>query len=704
MDLGRWAARGLLWAGLLVPLRGQGPVPSVQEPVFTLVFEVKGNSSGGLSASSQVEVQFAPGPVWHGRFGTNFGGKDMRSPQQLFKLRGGLYGLLPGESMCFGILSHRGTASAGGRTLSGPGAIQQDASGVAWSLKEDAARFTRTEDGGELQVGPVVYLDDEPPEFGLLTPGGYDGGPAGSTAYGRLCTFRFTHEELRNLDRVRKSNQASINDATAGVRQFFKSSLSGGGPEDVTEVTVEPDGYDDWIPEGNLDQPGKVGNRLKVKITAHKKGEPSVARKVHLDLLLQDVSMEKGVCLNWPTVGAKPDYGLRLLPEENPELEVIGPDQARTREAVESLTLLVTAHDFGAWGTLHLEAKDEAKREAKVKVRGEEKPDLRMPKDENRNRIADAWELAWAGGLQGVAAEDEDAMPEGDGHTGDVLSRYEEYRGFRISGGAEQTADGGRPRERMTGRHVRTDPRVKDVFICDTVGLGIGAFRASGLQVHLVSAQECGRSQGGAYNPYAINPNRGSFTKGEQHVLRLESGNPGTGYAGEAIMKGGNPSVPRDCQRIVVGAPPAAGTPWLRPDQETLVTLTHELAHACNVKHHGSKAAVDVVRSESLSDHSTQVGDGLLVSEGGNSTASGDVHCYMAYTPNFVQELAHPKFWVWDRAGNRYTATQWNPNSPRFAKYRFCDARGPIELGPAGPAAPGLGDCARQFCVNHLRH
>jgi len=414
--------------------------------------------------------------------------------------------------------------------------------------------------------------------------------------------------------------------------------------------------------------------------------------------------MEKGVCLNWPLAGAKSEYDLKILSDENPELEVLGPDQAKTKEAVESLVLVVTAHDFGAWGTLHVEAKDEAKHEAKVKIRGEEKADLPIPKDENRNRIADAWELKWGGGLRGLAGEDEDAQPVGDGDTGDVLSLYEEYRGFRISGGPELNASGGRPHELMTGKHVRTDPQVKDVFICDALGLGIGAFRASGLQVHLVSTQECGRSQGGAYNPYAINVNRGSFTKGEQYVLRLESGNPGTGYVGEAILKGGLPSVPRDCQRIVVGAPAAAGTPWLRPDQDTLVTITHELAHACNVKHHGGKAAVEVVRSESLSDHSSETGNGLLVSEGGGSTASGDVHCYMGYTPNFVQELTDPGVWVWDREGKRYTAKQWKPDSPRFAKYRFCDAGGGIELGPAGPAESGLGNCIHQFCVNHLKH
>lgn len=471
-----------------------------------------------------------------------------------------------------------------------------------------------------------------------------------------------------------------------------------------TEVSVEPEGYDDWIPEGNLAKPGDMGNRIKVRLKVHRKGDPGTPQRARLTLDLTKVSMEKGVCMNWPTAGAKPDYGLRLLAAENPGLEVLGPDQARTRGPVESLDLVVSAHDFGAYGVLRVTATDLQGQEAKVKVRGQDKADLALPKDENHNHVADAWESAWAGGLRGQETDDEDAQPAGDGHAGDALSLYEEYRGFRITGGPELTGSGGRPQERITGAHVRTNPRVKDVFVCDTLGMGLGAFRASGLQVHLVKPEECGRSQSGAYNPHSINPNRGRASTGEQYVLWMESGSTGNGYAGEAVMKGGEPSVPRDCRRILVGAPVAAGSPWLRPDQETLVTLTHELAHACNVKHHGDGGSVDVVRSERLADHAVESGVGLLVTEGGGSQASGDVHCYMGYTPNFVQEQKDPEVWVWDKAGNRYTARKWNPNSPRFTKYRFCDAGAQVELGPAGPAAAGRGDCVHRFCVNHLKH
>jgi len=45
----------------------------------------------------------------------------------------------------------------------------------------------------------------------------------------------------------------------------------------------------------------------------------------------EKVSMEKGVCMNWPSRAAKSSRGLRFLQEENPELDVPGPDEPKPR-------------------------------------------------------------------------------------------------------------------------------------------------------------------------------------------------------------------------------------------------------------------------------------------------------------------------------------------------------------------------------------
>jgi hypothetical protein len=491
-------------------------------------------------------------------------------------------------------------------------------------------------------------------------------------------------------------------------------------PEEV-QVTVEPfSDYEKWIPEGNLKQPGEPGNRVGVKLRVHKKGDPAAKRKANLVISLADVSEEKGVCMNWPAQGTKADFGLRLPAAENsgfiPSQGATPGQSMKTKEPVEEAEIMVTSHDFGAYGILRVAGKDTNGREVRVVVRGKDTPDLAIPMDENHNHIADAWETKWAGGLQGQETDDEDSLPTGDGHTGDVLSLYEEYRGFRITGGAELTDSGGRPLELVTGFHVRTDPRVKDVFICDTAGFGIGAFRASKLQVHLVRPEESGTSQAAAFNTHIINRNRGAYSKGEQYVLWLEEGSADDNYAGGAVMKGGEPSVPRDCQKIQVRRPVADPSKALSPE-ETRVTVTHELAHACNLKHHGDGNFEDVVKVEYLEDESD--GKGGLAHKKGDvesdpsgslslafetgSQASGDTHCYMGYTANFVRDPQGPRK-VWTMSGATYRARQLTPGLDRYAKTRFCDVPSSWELGPAGLPDAGRGNCNHQFCVNHLKH
>jgi hypothetical protein len=677
-----------------------------------------------LLKSQGTRSQVEPARAWQNTYLTGGG-----TPEELFRNRGSILGMKPGERLQFYASSREGQAtSSSGDVYSvatiGDGLFElaKVGAGIRKVLDRDRqdsipssarvhAELVRTGTGAVLW-----FRDDNPPG------GGYDdfiGNPCiganlniSQAQWRSVFTYTFTNQELANWESLTRTNQAKLVDtqvSTADATLNYKAELRMTQSEDELEVSVEPEsGYDQWIPEGNLEAPAKPGNSLTVYCQVHKKGDPAKPREAELTFTWKMVSSEKGVCNNWPSKGASGDSDLQFLKEENddPYLIVDSPDSARSDGLAEKVRAVISSLDFGAYGTLHITAKDRKGKDLKVRIRGEEKADLALPFDENHNHIADAWEKQWAGGLRGQETDDDDAQPVGDGHTGDALSLYEEYRGFRISGGAELTANGGRPQELIKGHHVRTSPQVKDVFVCDTLGMGVGAFRVVGLQVHLVKPEECAASRNGAFNPHAINPNRGSFTRGEQYVLWVEAGVTGNGYAGEAIMKGGDPSVPRDCQRIKVSAPSASGSTWMRPDQETLVTLTHELAHACNVKHHGDGGTVDVVRSEYLADHTVETGEGLLASEEGGSQVSGDVHCYMGYTANFIQELKAPEFRVWDRDGQWYKATKWNVNTPRFAKYRFCDVPSSWELGPAGPpdVKNGRGDCNHQFCVNHLKH
>jgi len=549
-------------------------------PVFIIVFEEKAvDNSDGKSAVSKVEVQLAPGAEWFGYFGFNSRGGDARTPAKLYRLRGSLFGLKPGERMCFGVLAHKGSASAGGTTITSVPPDQMD----AWGMNEDAARFERTNDGGILSISPFVYMGEEPPEFGMLSPGAYEYGPDGNDSYRNMMIFKLTNDELKNLQRVQKTSRATVTDGIAAVAQTYKITVAGALPEEEIEVSVNVDAYDKWLPQGNLEKAGEAGNKLQIQFQACQSSDPSLKRNVTLDVTLQDVSKEKGVCMNWPERGSQ-NAGLRILKtidgkEVNEGWEVVGQDHARTTEPVESITLTVSSHDFGAYGKLHVVARDETGAEVKVKINNEEKRDLLIPRDDNHNHIADAWELAYAGDLTGSASDDNDDKPEGKpGTNGDGLTLYEEYRGFRITGGSDTAATAAT--EKVTDSHVRTNPKIKDLFVCDLTtgkiaGPGINYFeKIAELHLHRLAAQEISDNR-------EVNFNRGSWTATNQHGLMFLDGPRGSdpeaiSYESDAPF--GPPILTRKIS-VPVGGSFSSG--------DDLATIAHEIGHAVGIAHHG---------------------------------------------------------------------------------------------------------------------
>ena len=357
-------------------------------------------------------------------------------------------------------------------------------------------------------------------------------------------------------------------------------------PEEV-QVTVQTDSaYEKWIPEGNLMQPGEPGNRIGVKLIVHKKGDPTERRKATLTVALMKVSQEKGVCMNWPVKGAKADFGLRLPAGENPAFAPspgAGAGQPlTTRAAVDAAEVLVTGHDFGAYGVLHITGKDAVGRDVRVVIRGKDSPDLALPMDENHNHIADAWEKNWAGGLRGQETDDDEDVPSGQaGSTGDGLTLYEEYRGFKVSGGPERIGDAHLPLELITGQHVRTDPRVKDLFVSDRTrrrvgGSGVVHFgNATGVRVHQLAADEIGDNR-------IVTLNSGSWHSVDQHGILLIDGPPGSDPQ----------QIPLNPESRAFGPPGMTRQVSLPPGRDFssgdgMADVAHELSHAVGLQHHG---------------------------------------------------------------------------------------------------------------------
>lgn len=409
----------------------------------------------------------------------------------------------------------------------------------------------------------------------IKSPIGSDSVTSGSLMFALPFSYSAEEREIRN-----------------GNASFTETWTSPGGTQEMihwtfnpprVEVDVETDkAFDDWIPEGSLDSPGQQGNTVKVHAVANLRGTEGGTGKAKIEFRLRDVSKEKGVCTNWPLKGAKIDDGLRLRVEDNPDLEPItgGGGKVvgfRTRGLVSRADLVISSHDYGAYGVLAVEAKDADGNDAKVRVRGEEKPDLAVPLDENHNHVADAWERKYAGGLAGQETDDKDDAPAGkSGCDGDGLGLYEEYRGFRVTGGPE-TATG----QCVTGSHVRTDPRKKDLFVCDRTagrlgGPGVGHFAsATGLAVHRLAPEELGEDR-------VVNPNGGLGHVTVQHGLVLKDG-----------PSGSDPEqIPADPNSTTFGPPvltahvnlPGGGA---FSSGDGLADVAHELSHAVGLRHHG---------------------------------------------------------------------------------------------------------------------
>ncbi len=391
---------------------------------------------------------------------------SLGTPRALWAARGSLLALRPGERLQFYLAELSGSSvekksnEHGAVRTIGDGQFLHWTGHSKWTDKSQggapadtnpAAEFIRTPKGGLLHFSqghvPAAGLTDF---MGIVTVG------TDSTGWRSVFVFTFTHEELAKWESISKSNHGVVGGISGGSIDY-QAHLVVSQPVSAPEVGVSVDEgiYPSWKPEGNVQAPDQPGNSLTVKIAAHEPRDPSKPRPVKLTLTLSDVSEQKGVCLNFPSRAAK-SAGLRFRKEDFSEdgpLRFVDEKTVMTRgdERVEQASVVVHAYDFGAWGTLHVNALDEADAEAKVMVRGKPTADLKIPRDDNGNRIADGWEI---GGFSADRAWDGEAVA-GQAKSGDGLTLYNEYRGVvALDGGGQRS-------------HRRLEPTAKELFIID---------------------------------------------------------------------------------------------------------------------------------------------------------------------------------------------------------------------------------------------
>jgi hypothetical protein len=224
----------------------------------------------------------------------------------------------------------------------------------------------------------------------------------------------------------------------------------------TSHIVLSIDGdYEKWLPTL---KPNHDPSTLKVKASlSDQKAEPTKIR-----LTLGDVSSYPGIATNFPVDG-KSSLDMYFPKEQPTGIEWIDSVTVRTTEKVRETFASVAVRDYAAQAKLYAVGIDKS---YPGKEQYGDLPFLQLPKDRDVNLIADSWEALHD--AQGRSATwDNDAFPTGQKRQGDGYTFFEEYRGFVVERNAEYDATG----SVISGKHIRTNPDHKDLFVFDPDGL-----------------------------------------------------------------------------------------------------------------------------------------------------------------------------------------------------------------------------------------
>jgi hypothetical protein len=269
-------------------------------------------------------------------------------------------------------------------------------------------------------------------------------------------------------------------------------------------------------------------------------------------------SNEPGYCLNGP-LPLPPDgedsvswKDLQFPAQAGFAVSGIYNDVAETQSAgLSEAVVTVKAYDYGAFGKIRVEflPADSATAVIGVEENGN-KQYTTIPWDDEENTIWDQWWYVHEGGSE----DDVDANPVGKGHSGDNLSRYEEYRGFVTDQG-----------------HLRTDPSKKTALICNKDGIDrvmvvIGP-ASLGYQPVVIDATMMTAEQ-------VINPNSSNAKLRDMYAILLETYDPPGNEAGSTVGRIDTKAVCKVDLIIPYYWPEEHHEAWKR------MIVAHEIGHA----------------------------------------------------------------------------------------------------------------------------
>jgi len=272
--------------------------------------------------------------------------------------------------------------------------------------------------------------------------------------------------------------------------------------------------YEKWIPEGGENE-NEIGNTLHIKVHLHEKGKPAQlpVQRCKFEIYLRDTSKETGVCNNFPVSNAKNTYDLKIIPNEKVRINDEDAQAATSIDNLQEVEFDISSHDFGAFGALEVIAVlDDGQRIIAYINADVNDHFLEIPKDDNINFIADAWEEGK--GYGNDPFWDGDAMPTEQRNNGDGYTLYEEYRGFKVINGDNK-------------HHIRTNPMEKDLFIYDRNGLAqkyFGSDEATNnpaeLKLHYINETHIPYVEGStAAKARCTNFNSASFHDADQYAV-----------------------------------------------------------------------------------------------------------------------------------------------------------------------------------------
>jgi len=273
---------------------------------------------------------------------------------------------------------------------------------------------------------------------------------------GKIGKIQLSEKDLEQWENLSKTQSASTAGMNGDGTWTYSRTVTAKLP-DLGEVEIEINGYERWVPEGNLESPAKPGNFLRVKARVKATGAGSTSTKARITFKLKEVSTEPGVCLNWPLDRSADGSDLKFIKEENLSLDPgISESEAKSKGLVDEATAVISCFDYAAHGKLQITAVDKDDKPLRVNFQGREMKDVVIPKTDQDSRIADAWKAAK--GAEGLPDDWDEAEVLLQDVKGDGLSLYAKYRGLAV------VQIGSR-------NYVRLPPREKAHFVVDAFGV-----------------------------------------------------------------------------------------------------------------------------------------------------------------------------------------------------------------------------------------